>query len=95
MPSFIKRPIKDSSYNREGRSEKFCYTPELCNCAEKADTHNNKPFVPFIEANKKLFGQGFDPTGLLSSNPEKKSCARNSVRNIVKMMCKEKKARIA
>ena len=25
--SFMKRPIKDSSYNREGRSEIFCYTP--------------------------------------------------------------------
>ena len=59
------------------------YTPELCGRAEKANTHNNKPFVPFIEVNKESFGQGFDPTDLLSSDPEKKSYARNSVQNII------------
>ena len=91
-PSFMKRPIKDGPYNREGHSEIFCYTPQLCGHAEKANTHNNKPFVPFIEANKESFGQGFDPTDLLSSDPEKKSYARNSVRNIAKMMCEENKA---
>ena len=36
--------IKDGSCNREGRSEIFCYTPQLCDRTEKADTHNNKPF---------------------------------------------------
>ena len=51
------------------------------------------PFVPFIELNKESFGQGFDPTDLLSSDPEKKSYTRNLVRNITKMMCKENKAR--
>ena len=44
--------------------------------------------------NKVSFSQGFDPTDLLSSDPEKKSYARNLVRNIAKMMCKENKARI-
>ena len=39
--------IKDGSCNREGRSEIFCYTPQLCDRAEKADTHNNKPFFTF------------------------------------------------
>ena len=33
-PSFMKRPIKDNSYNREGRSIIFCYTPQLCDRAE-------------------------------------------------------------
>ena len=33
-PSFMKRPIKDNSYNREGRSMIFCYTPQLCDRAE-------------------------------------------------------------
>ena len=44
--------------------------------------------------NKEPFGQGFDLTDLLSSDPEKKSYARNSARNITKMMCEENKARI-
>ena len=44
--------------------------------------------------NKEPFGQGFDLTVLLSSYPEKKSYARNSARNITKMMCEENKARI-
>ena len=52
----MKRPIKDGSYNREGRSEIFCYTPQLCNRAEKVNTTNNKPFVPFIEVNQGPFG---------------------------------------
>ena len=72
-PSFMKRPVKDGSYNREGRSEIFCYTPQLCDRAEKANTHNKKHFVPFIKVNKESFVQGFDPTYLLSSDPEKKS----------------------
>ena len=72
-PSFMRRPIKDSSYNREGRSEILYYTPQLCDRAEKANTHNNKLFVPFIEVNKESFGQSFDMTELLSSDPEKKS----------------------
>ena len=44
--------------------------------------------------NKESFGQGFDTTDLLSSDPEKTSCARNSVRSVAKMMCEEDKARI-
>ena len=44
--------------------------------------------------NKESFGQGFNPTNLLSSDPEKKSNARNSVRNITKMMYEVNKARI-
>ena len=90
----MKRPIKDGSYNREGRSEIFCYTPQLCNRAEKVNTPNNKSFVPFIEVNQGSFGQGFDPTCLLSVDPEKKSYAGNSVRNIAKIKCEENKARI-
>ena len=90
--SFMKRPIKNRSYNREGHCEILCYTPQLCDRMEKASIHNNKAFVPFIEVNKESFGQGFHPIDLLISEPEKKSYARNSVRNIVKMMCKENKA---
>ena len=90
----MKRPIKDGSYNREGCNEIICYPRQLCDRAEKAGTHNNKPFVPFIEVNKESFGQGFDPTDLLGSDPEKKPYARNLVRNIAKMMCEENKARI-
>ena len=93
-PSLVKRPIRDGSYNREGCSEIFCYTLQLCDHAGKPKTHNNEPFVPFIKVNKESFGQGFDSTDLFSSDHERKSYARNSVRNIGKMMCKENKARI-
>ena len=92
-PSFMKRPTKDGSYNREGCSEIFCYTPQLCDCAEKTSTHKSF-FLPFIEVNKELFRQGFDQTNLVSSDPEKKSYARNLLQNITKMMCEENKARI-
>ena len=68
----------------------FC-CPSL---AQKPNAPNNKPFVPFIEVNKESFGQGFNLTDILSSNPEKKPYARNSVRNITKMMCEENKAQI-
>ena len=93
-PSFMKRSNNDGSYNHEGHSEIFCYTPQLCDRTKKASTHNNKPFVPFIEVNKESFVEGFNSSDFLSSDPEKKSYARNSVRSIAKMVYKENKARI-
>ena len=39
-PSFIKRPIKEHAYEDEKRCEIFCYKPQLCDRAEKVNTHN-------------------------------------------------------
>ena len=49
-PSFMKRPSKDGSYNREGRSKYFARLFNF-NRAEKVNNDNNNPFVPFIEVN--------------------------------------------
>ena len=80
----MKRSVKDGSYNRKGKI--FCYTSQLGDRAEKVNTHKNKLFVTFIQVTKKSFGQGFDPTNLLSSDTEKKSYAQDSARAIAKMM---------
>ena len=42
---FLKRPITDGSYDCGGRCKIFCYTLQLCDHAEKANTYNNKPFL--------------------------------------------------
>lgn len=87
----MKRPIKENAYNCEEHSKRKCYTPQLCDRTKQANTHNNKPFVPFIQLNEESFSQDFVPTDLLGNDPEKKMYARNAVRNIAKMICKENK----
>lgn len=88
VPSFIKKPIKESAYNREDYSHIYCYTPQLCDQAEDANRNQNKPYVHFIQIDEEFFGENFNPTDLVSTNPEKKYLARNAVRAITYMMCK-------
>ena len=35
----MKRPIKERTYDDGKRCEIFCYKPQLCDRAEKANTH--------------------------------------------------------
>ena len=93
-PSFMKRPIKENAYNCDNRSHICCYTPQLCNQAEETNMHNKKPFVLFIQVGEEFFGIDFVPTDLVGSDPERKLSARQDVRNIAKMMCKENQPRI-
>ena len=90
----MKRPIKVGSFNTEERCKIFCYTPQLCNRAGKANTNNSMPFMPFIEVNKETFGENFCPTDLGDGNLDKGTSAREAVPNVAKMMCEENKQRI-
>ena len=48
-PFFMKRPIKDSVYDREDRIRTYCFTPQLCDRAEKANRNQGQPCVPFMQ----------------------------------------------
>ena len=62
----------------------------MCDRVESANTTSqNKPFVPFILVDEESFGEGFDPTDLVGSDPDKKLRARKTVRVIAQMMCKQ------
>ena len=93
-PSFMKRPIKKHTYDYKKRYEIFCYTPQLCDRAEKANTHNNKPFISFTVVNEESFAKDFNPTDLIGTGLEKMLNATKAVQNIAKMMCEQKKALI-
>ena len=90
----MKRAIKEGSYNTEERCEIFCYTPQLCGRAEKANTNNNMSFIPFTEVNKETSGASFCSIDLVGSDLDKKSSARKAVRIVAKMMCEENKQKI-
>ena len=67
----------------------------MCDRVESANTTSqNKLFVPFILVDEESFGEGFDPTDLVGSDPDKKLRARKTVRVIAQMMCKQIEARI-
>lgn len=93
-PFFMKRPIKEGVCNREDHSCIHYYTPQLCHCAELANRGQNKPYVPFIQVNEESLWENFDPSDLVSSNPNKKLIARNAVGASAHMMCEENKAKI-
>ena len=61
---------------------------------KEANMHNKKPFVLFIQVDKKSFGIDFVPTDLVGGDPKRKLSARKVVRNIAKMMCKENEPKL-
>ena len=76
-PSFMKRPIKDGIYDWEDCSCIYCFTPQLCDRAEKVNRNQERPYVPFIEVAKESLGKDFNPADLISLNAEIRGCARN------------------
>ena len=78
VPSFMKRPIKEGTYNTDERCEIFCYTPQLYDRVEKANT-NVMVFVPFTEVNKENFRVDFYPPNLIGCDLDKKASARKHV----------------
>ena len=93
--SFIKRPIKEGAYNRDDRSHIYCYTPQLCDRTKSVNTTSrNKPFVLFRQVDEEYFGEGFDLTELVGSDPDKKLRTRKAVKAIAQMMHKQNEARI-
>ena len=78
-PSFMKRPIKDSIYDREDCSCIYCFTPQLCDRAEKVNRNQERSYVPFIEVAKESLGKDFNPADLILLNAEIRRRARNSV----------------
>ena len=77
--SFMKRPIKERSYNTKERCKIFCYTPQLCDRAEKANINNNMPFIPFTDVNKESFGENFCMADHAGSDLDKKASARKAM----------------
>ena len=94
VSSFMKRPIMEGAYNTDERCEIFCYTPQLCNRVEKANTHNGMTFIPFTEVNKENFRVNFYPLHLVGNDANKKASTRKAVQNVARMMCNENKQRI-
>ena len=93
-PSFMKRAIKEGAYNREDHSRIYCYTLQLSDRAELANRSQNKVCVPFIQVNDESFGENFDPSDLVSNDPDKKFLAKNVVRAIAHMICEESEPKI-
>ena len=57
-------------------------------------TSRNEPFVPLRQVDEEYFGEGFDLTELVGSDPDKKLRARKTVRAIAQTMYKQNEARI-
>ena len=93
-PFFMKRAIKEGAYNREDHSRIYCYTLQLCDRAELANRSQNNVYVPFIQVNDESFGENFDPSDLVSNDPDKKFLAKNVVRAIAHMICEESEPKI-
>ena len=89
----MKHCIREDLYNPEDRSQIYWYTPRLCDRAEITNRSCDKPYVPFIQIDEKSFEENFNPTDLISSDPEKKLLARNAVRSTAHIMyhCNESK----
>ena len=90
----MKRAIKEGLYNREYHSRIYCYTLQLCDCAVLANRSQNKVYVPFIQVNDESFGENFDPSDLVSNDPDKKFLAKNAVRAIAHMIYEESEPKI-
>ena len=90
----MKRPIKDSVYDREDRIRTYCFTPQLCDRAEKANRNQGQPCVPFMQIVQESLGKDFNPVDLISLDPEIRGRARNSVHFMTHIMCEENEGRI-
>ena len=90
----MKRPIKDGVYDREDRSRICYFTPPLCDRAEKVNRNQGRPYVPFTQIAEESLGKVLNPVDLISPDPEIRGRARNSVRSIRHIMCKENEGRI-
>ena len=87
--------IKESTLDTEEHSKLFCYTLQLADQKEEADTYKKQPFVPFVDINKKtldkLHGSSFNPLHLESEEVSEQNLARIAMVKRARLMVKNKK----